>query len=73
MRDAENEKIKTLFCDIDENELWKLNRDETLKFFAKLYEKIGDKFEHVANVSEECFEDVWHEIDYAESGFVTWH
>jgi hypothetical protein len=24
-------------------------------------------------VSEECFEDVWHEMDFNETGFITWH
>ena len=24
-------------------------------------------------MSEECFEDVWHEMDFNETGFITWH
>ena len=24
-------------------------------------------------VSDECFEDVWHEQDMNETGFITWH
>lgn len=30
-------------------------------------------FEVAANVTEECFEDVWHEMDFNETGFITWH
>lgn len=24
-------------------------------------------------MTEECFEDVWHEMDFNETGFITWH
>jgi hypothetical protein len=27
----------------------------------------------MANISDECFEDVWHEMDYGETGYITWH
>ena len=27
----------------------------------------------MAEVTDECFEDIWHETDHAESGYVSWH
>lgn len=24
-------------------------------------------------MSEECFEDVWHEMDFHETSYITWH
>ena len=34
---------------------------------------MGKDFEGAANVTEECFEDVWHEMDMNSTGFITWH
>jgi len=34
---------------------------------------MGSQFNHAATVSEECFEDVWHEMDFEETGYLTWH
>ena len=34
---------------------------------------MGNQFDSAVNVSEECFEDVWHEVDLEETGFITWH
>ena len=38
-----------------------------------LFQELGDQFKHAAEVSDECFEDVWHEMDFYETGFITWH
>ena len=44
-----------------------------MKYFKALHANMGEEYLHVAQVSEECFEDVWHEIDFNETGYVTWH
>lgn len=38
-----------------------------------LFQELGDQFRHAAEVSDECFDDVWHEMDHNETGFITWH
>ena len=34
---------------------------------------MGNDFKGAADVSEECFEDVWHEMDMNATGCITWH
>lgn len=34
---------------------------------------MGNQFKHAASISEECFEDVWHEMDFNETNCITWH
>ncbi len=50
-----------------------MNKEDLRKYFCNLHEDLGEQFQHVAEVSDECFEDIWHETDHAETGFVTWH
>lgn len=38
-----------------------------------LFQELGDMFKHAAEVTDECFEDVWHEMDFNETGYITWH
>ena len=51
----------------------KLDKASLLQYFSRIYQTLGDEFHHVANISEECFEDVWHEIDQNDSGYISWH
>lgn len=44
-----------------------------MKYFKLLKLKMGDSFDHAVNATEECFEDVWYEFDFEETGFITWH
>ena len=57
---------------MDEKGCWKLDRQNMLKYFGLLHKNMGN-FEGAANVTEECFEDVWHEMDMNSTGFITWH
>ena len=40
---------------------------------AGLNKKYIDKFEITANVTEQCLDDMWFEIDANDTGFITWH
>ena len=68
-----NKHMKEYFTSIDSKKDWKLDRVHMNKYFKLLFKKMGQQFEHAAVVSEECFEDVWHEMDCNETGFITWH
>ena len=48
---------------MDEKGCWKLDRQNMLKYFGLLHTNMGKAFEGAANVTDECFEDVWHEMD----------
>ena len=34
---------------------------------------MGEQFKHAGEITDECFEDVWHETDFNQTGYVTWH
>ena len=68
-----NDRIKELFVTIDEDQVWKLDKPHLRDYFLLLFQELGDQFRHAAEESDECFEEVWHEIDQTESGFITWH
>lgn len=53
---------------------WKLDRDTMVKFVAELAQTCeGEYIQGSDGVSEECWDDVWYEIDFNETGFITWH
>lgn len=62
-----------MFGTTDTEGVMKLDKPALLQYFSQLYQVLGDELHHVANISEECFEDVWHEIDGTDTGAVTWH
>jgi len=77
--------MKDTFKEIVDKELMtdmKLNRQALKSYFAKLWnafkfktmdpEVIGP-FETCSIVSEECYEDIWYEIDINQTGYITWH
>lgn len=68
-----NDRIKELFVTIDKDQVWKLDKPNLKDYFLLLFQELGDSFRHAAEVTDECFEDVWHEIDQNETGFITWH
>lgn len=65
--------MRELFQKVDVKEAWKLDRENMLSYFKMLYKEMGAAYKGAAEVSEECFEDVWHETDLKETGYVTWH
>uniref|UniRef100_A0A7S3IXM3 EF-hand domain-containing protein n=1 Tax=Strombidium inclinatum TaxID=197538 RepID=A0A7S3IXM3_9SPIT len=66
-------QMKDLFTTFDKSKGWKLNREDLLAYFKALHKKMGSDFQKAANVSEECYEDVWHEMDMNETSYITWH
>jgi hypothetical protein len=59
---------------IDEKIGMKLDRPNLLKYFAGLAEKLPTPAVKAAAVaSEECYDDVWYEMDFNETGYITWH
>ena len=59
---------------IDEKIGMKLDRPNLLKYFAGLAEKLPTPAVKAAAVaSEECYDDVWYEMDFHETGYITWH
>lgn len=38
-----------------------------------MHEKFISDFHVVANVTDQCFDDIWFEIDANDSGYITWH
>lgn len=65
--------VKEIFQKIDKDQAWKLNRVDMMTYFKTLHTNMGDDYKHMSDISEECFEDVWHEMDYGETGYITWH
>ena len=52
----------------------KLDRDNLKKYFEGLAEKLPTtQVKAAAIVSEECYDDVWYELDFHETGYITWH
>ena len=51
----------------------KLKKPELKEYFNMLVKNIGDQFKKAATASEDCFEDIWYETDFNETGYVTWH
>mmetsp|Transcript_17518 Transcript_17518/g.29526 ORF Transcript_17518/g.29526 Transcript_17518/m.29526 type:complete len:181 (+) Transcript_17518:1204-1746(+) len=66
-------QMKLVFEDIDQKNQRKLDQPLLRSYFNSLHMKLGKEFEHAANVSDECFSDVWFEMDEKDTGFVTWH
>ena len=59
---------------VDEEIGMKLDRTMLAKYFAALVQKLPtDSVKAAALVTEECYEDVWYEMDFKESGYITWH
>lgn len=59
---------------IDEKIGMKLDRQNLLKYFSGLSEKLPTPMvKAAATVSEECYDDVWYEMDFNETGYITWH
>jgi len=80
-----NQIMKDLFNEIVDKEFcadMKLNRTDLQSYFTKLWNAfkfktidpvVSCQFEAATSVSEECFEDVWYEIDINQTGYITWH
>lgn len=57
----------------------KMNREYLKRYFAVLDQELlasnqcPDYVRAAAEVSDECFDDVWYEMDFNETGFITWH
>lgn len=59
---------------IDEKIGMKLDRPNLLKYFAGLVEMLPTSaVKASAAVSDECYDDVWYEMDFNETGYITWH
>lgn len=66
--------MKEIFSKIDKDQAAKLNRTDMMTFFHALHTNVGgEEYKHMDEISDECFEDVWHEMDYGETGYITWH
>ena len=65
--------MKELFQSVDTKGAWKLDRTNMLKYFGILHKQLGNDFAGAANVSDECFEDVWHEMDMNKTDYISWH
>lgn len=72
-KDELNATTKEIFQKIDKDQASKLNRVDMMTYFKTLHTNMGDDYKHIAEVSDECFEDVWHEMDYGETGYISWH
>lgn len=52
----------------------KIPKDDVMKYFSKVYQTLKiSEINEVINTSEVCFEDVWHEMDFLGSNFISWH
>lgn len=59
---------------IDEEVGMKLDRLNLQTYFANLVQKLPTPAViAAANVTEECYDDVWYEMDFNETGYITWH
>ena len=66
--------MKDLFIScLSDSKVMQVDRDTLRKYFKLLRKEIGEDFQEAAEVSDECFDDVWFEIDELERGFITWH
>jgi predicted acylesterase/phospholipase RssA len=66
--------MKELFQEIDIEKVNKINKYSMKTYLSKLKAKFGTPdFVQCASLSEECFEDVWLETDFKNTGFITWH
>lgn len=52
----------------------KLDRENLRMYFAGLLKKLPTSaVKASAEVSDECYDDVWYEMDFHETGYITWH
>lgn len=74
-REQTNKIMKETFKSlIDEEVGMKLDRPTLQKYFNALVKKLPTPAVQAAsNVSDECYEDVWYEQDFNETGYITWH
>jgi len=74
-REETNKIMKECFKQfVDEEIGMKLDRMMLLKYFAALVQKLPrSDVKAAANVSDECYEDVWYEMDFKETNYITWH
>ena len=74
-RDETNKIMKECFKTfVDEEVGMKLDRMMLLKYFAALVQKLPTPaVKAAANVTDECYEDVWYEMDFKETNYITWH
>lgn len=70
-----NKIMKDTFRElIDEEVGMKLDRSMLLKYFANLVQKVPTSgVIAAADVSDECYDDVWYEMDFNQTGYITWH
>ena len=74
-RDETNKIMKECFKQfVDEEVGMKLDRTMLLKYFAALVQKLPrSDVKAAANASDECYDDVWYEMDFKETNYITWH
>ena len=59
---------------IDEEVGMKLDRVVLRKYFANLCKKLPTSAVMAsADATDECYEDVWYEMDFNETNYITWH
>ena len=68
-----NAEMKKIYKSIDKEDKMKLNRDDLMTYFKQLHKQMGDQFKGAGEVSEECYDDVIHEMDFSRSGYISWH
>ena len=67
-----NAKMKELWLSIDKENTQKLKKTDYLKYLRLLGGEVK-QFKVAADVTDDCFDDVWYEFDVGETGFVSWH
>ena len=66
--------MKELFEDIDVDNKGKIDQDCLKTYLNNLSAKFGTPdLKRAASFTEECFLDVWCEIDFRKTGYITWH
>lgn len=73
-------EVKEKYCsDIEGLKINEIGlRDYFLKIAHEFTNKsidddVKEEFKSAAMVGDECFDDVWFEQDFNETGFITWH
>ena len=51
----------------------KVNKEGMQKYIRAIASKYADLFTSHVSVSDQCFDEVWYEIDKCDTGFITWH
>ncbi len=69
-----NKQMKEIFKTVDKDSKMKLDKMDFVKYFKLLAAKMGgNDFVTAGNVTHECMEDIWFEMDKDNTGYVSWH